>query len=737
MTSSDHSENKVRWGFHHIGGLNQATLQTSEELKKLSELDPKLWVALSCPIKDLQFDARTLALLDMDNDGRIRIQDITAAVNWTVQRLRDPAAITRRQEKLGLSDIRDDTTEGREILATARKILREQGAPDADGIFPAQASAAVTAAAQMPFNGDGILPPRSEFGTEMRQFITDIINTVGSVTDASGEQGVNTELVKRFFEESKAFLSWNAELQSASASLPFAENSAKAYELYHSVAAKIDDYFIRCQLVVYDPASSTAMNVPETAFTRLSEQNLTADEATLAQLPLEKIVPGQPLSLKDGLNPAWLDAIQSLREQVIFPIFGERESFSYEEWNKLKRLFAAYASIFNRQPETSVKKLGAPRLQTLVDSDTEHHFDALATQDFAARKEMESIHDIERLTLYHAHLYRFLMNFVSFSDFYTKVAPTTFQIGILYLDSRSCTLCMRVDSIEDHANLAKLSGLCLVYCTCVRKNSTEHMNIVAAVTAGNADLLVPGRHGVFVDTAGNEWDTTLTKLVANPISIREAVFSPYRRMGRAITAQIQRLSAAKDNQIVSDTSKSLENIGSEGTKTTPSPFDIGKNVGIFAAIGLALGAIGTAIASIFSALVSLAWWQLPLVVAGIFILISGPSVILAWLKLRRRTLGPVLDASGWAVNSQIPINLAMGRSLTGAVSLPPNSIRVFDDPLNKPSRRKRAAFALVVVCIAAACVFGGWMWHQGHQADATMRAAESALNTALEQWIKK
>lgn len=737
MATSEHAEEKLCWGFHHIGNLDQATLQTSEELKSLSSLDPKLWVALSCPVKDLEFDARTLALLDENADGRIRIQDVTFAVNWTVERLHNPAVLTLRREKLNLSDIRDDTPEGQKILATARTILQEQGKPDADAIFPAQASAAVTTAEQRPFNGDGVLPPRIEFGKEIQAFIADVINTVGSLTDANGEQGVTTELVGRFFAESETFLKWDTELQTTISSLPFGEHTTQAYESYRAVAAKIDDYFIRCQLVSYDPASATALTIPEATFTRLSEQNLATDETTLAQLPLAKITSEQSLSLKEELNPAWMDAMRALREQVLFPVFGDRETLTYDDWRTLKQIFAPYDSLYNKQPETSVKKLGRVRLQALLDSDMAHKFTMLAKQDLEAKNEIESIHDLERLTLYHAHLYHFLMNFVSFSDFYTKSAPTTFQIGILYLDSKSCTLCIRVDNIEEHANLAKLSGLCLVYCSCVRKNSTEQMNIVAAVTAGNADLLIPGRHGVFIDTKGNEWDTVLVKLVANPISLWEAVFSPYRRIGRAITEQIQKFSSAKDNQIVAAASQSLTKVGSGETKPASTPFDVGKSVGIFAAIGLALGAIGTAVAGILSALIALPWWQLPLVVVGIFIIISGPSVILAWLKLRRRTLGPVLDASGWAVNSQIPITLTMGSTLTGSVTLPHDSKRIFDDPLNTPPLWKRGLVALIIICLAAACVVGGWLWYRSYHTHTVLSEIDSTLNTVRDEWIKK
>ena len=92
------------WKFHRIGGLDQVTLRTPEELLHLNELDPKLWVALSCPIDKLQFDARTLELLDADKDGRIRIQEVLDAVRWTVDRLSDPALLAESRPELALEE---------------------------------------------------------------------------------------------------------------------------------------------------------------------------------------------------------------------------------------------------------------------------------------------------------------------------------------------------------------------------------------------------------------------------------------------------------------------------------------------------------------------------------------------------------------------------------------------------------------------------------------------------------
>ena len=62
---------------------------------------------------------------------------------------------------------------------------------------------------------------------------------------------------------------------------------------------------------------------------------------------------------------------------------------------------------------------------------------------------------------------------------------------------------------------------------------------------------------------------------------------------------------------------------------------------------------------------------MPLAILAVLLLISGPSMILAWLKLRQRNLGPILDANGWAVNARAKINIPFGASLTGMAKLPP------------------------------------------------------------------
>ena len=47
------------WRFFRAGGFDQVRLDTAAELLAIDQLDQKLWVALSCPVKGIEFDART------------------------------------------------------------------------------------------------------------------------------------------------------------------------------------------------------------------------------------------------------------------------------------------------------------------------------------------------------------------------------------------------------------------------------------------------------------------------------------------------------------------------------------------------------------------------------------------------------------------------------------------------------------------------------------------------------
>jgi hypothetical protein len=285
---------------------------------------------------------------------------------------------------------------------------------------------------------------------------------------------------------------------------------------------------------------------------------------------------------------------------------------------------------------------------------------------------------------YYRDLYTLLKNFVSFNDFYSLKDTAIFQAGTLYIDRRSCDLCIKVSDVAAHSKFASQSGIYLMYCDCVSTTTNQKMQIVAALTNGDVDNLTEGRHGVFYDKNGLDWDATIIKIIDNAVSIKQAFWSPYRKMSKLIGAQIEKFAASKDKDVSDMAAKKIENhpIGKEpAEKPKPAePFDIGKFVGIFAAISLALGAIGGIIFSALESFFHLKIWAMPLALIGVMLSISGPSMLLAYLKLRKRNLAPLLDANGWAINARAIINIYFGRTLTAVASLPLNADRNLKDP---------------------------------------------------------
>src|SRR5690606_24823583 len=141
---------------------------------------------------------------------------------------------------------------------------------------------------------------------------------------------------------------------------------------------------------------------------------------------------------------------------------------------------------------------------------------------------------LERLCRYQRDLVTLLRNYVSLSDFYQRRGKAIFQAGTLYLDQRSCELVMRVNDAGKHASTASFSGCYLLYCQCTRKGESP-LQIFAVLTAGYVDYsMAAGRNGIFYDRQGRDWNATVTKVVAQPISIRQAFWSPYKRLAAFI-----------------------------------------------------------------------------------------------------------------------------------------------------------------------------------------------------------
>jgi hypothetical protein len=661
------------------GGFDQVHLTTGADLRALGELDQTLWVALACPTRGLELDPATLDLIDADKDGRIRPPELLAAVQWVCAVVKDPGCFLTPGESLPLAQLNDQHPEGQALLAAARQILANLGKPDAPEIALADTTDPGRIFAHTVFNGDGVVPPEAAQDEETRGVLQDMLACVGGVPDRSGKPGVNQAKVEQFFNAAAAFVAWREKGAGDLAIWPLGETATlAAVQALQTVRAKVDDYFARCRLAAFDARAAGPLNRDEKEYAAVAAGELSAEAKECRSLPLARVEAGRPLPLAEGLNPAWAADMAAFRALVVTPLLGERTALTEHDWTQLQARLGPCQAWLAAKAGAEVEALGQARLQALLSGPARKNVEALIARDLAVSVESNAVLSVHKLLRYRRDLGRLLVNFVNFRDFYSRREKAIFQAGSLYLDQRRCDLCLRVEDPGRHATMAGLAGTYLAYCDCVRRATGEKMQIVAAFTDGSSDNLMVGRNGVFYDRQGRDWDATITRIVDNPISLRQAFWAPYKKFVRLIEQQVAKRAAAAE---AASSAKLESAAATAATLDKAKPAEPKKiDVGTVAALGVAVGSIGTALSILATGLMKIEYWQIPLVFVGLMLLISGPSVIMAWLKLRQRNLGPILDANGWAINARARLNVPFGAALTRVARLPEGAQRDLVDP---------------------------------------------------------
>jgi len=236
----------------------------------------------------------------------------------------------------------------------------------------------------------------------------------------------------------------------------------------------------------------------------------------------------------------------------------------------------------------------------------------------------------------------------------------------------------------------------------VKKNSGEKMQIAAMVSAGGRDNLIVGRNGLFYDTDGNDWDATITKIVENPISIKEAFWSPYKKVAKLIQEKVSKAASEAEGKVSAKMSSAVEKPTEAATNAAANSKKI--DVGTIAAISVAFTGIATVVGGLLQAFFGLGAW-IPLGVVGIILLISLPSMFIAWMKLRQRNIAPILDASGWAINGNVKINIKLGSAMTHTAVRPKDStLDPFDPFAQKGFPWKRVIFLVILLALIVTAV---------------------------------
>lgn len=697
------------WQFFRAGGVDQVAIRTGADLAHLGELDQKLWVALACPTRGVEFDARTLDLIDTDQDGRIRPPELIAACQWACAHLRDIEELARPSDAIALSAIDDSTETGAALLVEAKRIQELLG-KDADAPLTLDdVSDRTRLIAAMRFNGDGVITAKTPEDDATQQIVQRIIDTQGSVKDLNGDPGIDQAKSDTFFTHATALRDWHAKIAGDESIQPFGEASGPAAQALEAVRAKIDDFFARCRLAAYDERATDEMNPSQERYKDIATQALSLSSAAISDLPLAPVAAARDLTLLGGsVNPAWAAALQTFQRSAVAAQFGDDKTvLTEEEWLALQARLNPYRQWLGTRPTTSLDALSVEDIDQIVDSQAQTAINDLIDADKAIEPHNARIVDLERLLRYKRDLLRLVTNFVSFKDFYRREGAI-FEAGTLYLDGRSCDLTVPVADMTKHAQLAGLAKACLAYCECHRQG--QKMTIVSAFTAGSTDFLFVGRNGIFYDREGKDWDATIVKMIDNPTNVRQAFLSPYKKFIRAIEEQVAKRAAASDANVQGDLGALAGGVAGTGAATAATATSAASSkvasridVGTVAALGVALGSISAVLVGIFGKFVELGWW-IPVALLGIMLAISGPSMAVAWLKLRERSLGPILDASGWAINGRMKVNVRLGSLLSQMAHVPLGA-----HPMKDPyADSRRGAYTTSIVIIGLLILLAIW-----------------------------
>ena len=693
-----------KWDFDNIGGTTRVKITTGEDLKHLGELDPKMWTVLSCPVKGLEIDEKSLAYMDCDGDGKIRISDVISTSKWMTSVLKSADLLLEGKDSIDIENINQEDACGKKLYAAAKQILANLGK---EGSVISLADTADSAAifAKTQFNGDGIITESSTENAEDKAVIAAAVKATGGTADRSGQQGVSAAQVEEFYAALAAYVQW---VESA-VEPPFADQTDKVMDAYNALNDKVKDYFMRSRLAEFSPESASSLDVQTSLIQAISSETLTAKTAEIASYPLAKVTGKAEIDLSQPVNPAWAAQFELVKKVAADPA---AKVLTEEDWDAIGAKFAAYSAWKAAKAGASVEALGLDAVKGFLAEDRKAALLDLVAQDLALAEEAANIDMVTKFLYIYRDFYRLVKNFVTLHDFYDKDQKTLaiFQSGVLLIDQRACHFCMNVVDMGKHNTMAPASGMFLLYCDCTTKLSPAKIQIAAAVTVGEIGDLTVGKNAVYYDNQGVEWDAVITKIIENPISISQAFWSPYRRMATAIENLISKSAADKDAKMMKDATDKINSTkiavpaaGEDAAKTPAAPFDIAKFAGIFAAIGMAFGMIGTALSGLVDSLSGLGW-KLILVFVGIILAISGPAMVMAWMKLRRRNIAPLLNANGWAVNASSKISILFGETLTDIAKYPKLKIK---DPY---ARKGLAPWKKWCISLSALIVVAAGLW---------------------------
>ena len=716
--------------FDKFGKAYHLDLGAPGALRDVLDLDDSFWAAVSAPTAAFRCDPAFLRYVDADANGRMRSDEIRAALRWLLDTLSDASGVGKGGDSVPLAAVSKDSAAGPGLLVTAAYVNEQAGRPDAPDIRLSDVRAAMSSLRAKPLNGDGVIVPAAAGDDAgLRRWLEAAVSATGGSDDLSGEKGVNAAQAAEFDSSIKAYLAWKARGSADNAeTMPFGDGTPAVWNLFQRHRDAVDRFFFLADFQRYDPAGAEKYLAPDAGGATAA--------AALEGAPLARPLPDGSLPLDGaGVNPLRRDVVSALRDGLFGRVLGREApvSVSEDDWKQVKAALAGHETWLASKAGAIVENLPAADLEAWENAPFATAAAALLEKDAEVAKRVAAFSDLEKLLLFHRDLPRLLANYVSLTEFYKPGEISLFERGRLMLDGRWFNLAIEVPDEAAHAAVAKNGGLFTMYCKVEPSPGAPGFTVVVPATAGTRGNIAVGKRGVFFDLDGHEYDATVSSVIEAPISLREAICAPFQNIAKAVLSKIEGMSAAAQSKI-EKTGTEVADAAAEGkappVAPAPAPAPQGGGaagaVGMFAGVSVAFAALGSAFAFIAKSVAGMSWCARGVTLLALVAVVLGPIVLAGVLKLMRQDMGPILEGCGWAVNKSMRLTRALRRQFTEVKPYP-------EQAEGTPARRRAFAGGLALAALVLVLVVGSCISRRRAEAEDSAAAAETTAQEAAAE----
>ncbi|MDC3955094.1 hypothetical protein [Polyangium jinanense] len=720
--------------FSDYRGLVQLKLETAEDLAQIHALPAARWSSTSVPIDQLLCDEALLRYVDIDGNGRIRVQELLAAHDWLRARLRNTSRIAERTDTVHLDDLDPSQPDAARLRALAKKRIKASGQAARPGatLSLADIRAFRDGYARKSPNGDGIVAPTQIEDAALARLAALIIEATGGVMDLSGEVGVSVAKLDAFLALGHAALAWEAAgaLRTGAETslvLPFGEATAAAFEVVDGLAGKLDQFFAQCDLLGQGPVAEDRLAVKPERLAALDVNDPAAIRGYLREAALGPPDRSGVLDLESGVNSLFADEARRLSVEVLPRALGEPgpvQKLDRKGWERVRALFEPYRAWQSKKPASLPGGLAGAELRALLEGPLPAALRALVNEDEKASAELVGLSDLEKLALLQRWILDLANNMVSFPALFSAGGRCLFEVGTLVLDGREINLCVRVLDKAEHRPIAETSNIFVAYVELSRKEGDERktMHVAAGVTSGSRRGIAVGKRGVFYDRDGKEWDAKVTDVIVKPISIQEAALAPFVKLRDFVGDKMTKLFGTKLEAMEKSVSDRVDAqlTPPKSPPAAPPPPPVAPVApplvapgaqGSIVGGGIAFAAVGSAAAFALQTLSNTNPLNALLAVAGVALGVMTVSGFLGWLKLRKRDVSALLEASGWAFNVRIYLRRNLSLRFTRVPPLPRGSVRELRVLPVFVSGEDRPPVGRIVLVLAAVALGVSLAWH--------------------------